>query len=178
MPLVIFLLVCRCQKYKKHAIALLRVAPTVTFFFHRSWPHLEIYICIYIYNMAYMFWHSILTFYLTFYSDLFFCHYVWHPFYSDILSGIYSDIFSGIHSGIFSDILSGIYSDILSGIYSGILSSMYSGIYLSILSDILFWQDFLWKGASGWKGFILERRRRGEERMRRRGGGRRRKWFW
>ena len=53
MPLVIFLLVCRCQKYKKQAIALLRVVPTVTLFFSSflttSGKNIYIYIMAYIF---------------------------------------------------------------------------------------------------------------------------------
>ena len=86
--------------------------------------------------MAYIFWHSILAFFLTFFSGIL------SGIYSDILfgilSGIYSDIFSGILSGILSDNLFGIYSDILSGISSGTLS----GILSDILSGICIWNIF------------------------------------
>ena len=50
--------------------------------------------------MAYIFWHSILAFYLTFYSDILSWHYIILCIFD-----IYSDILFGILSGIYSDIL-------------------------------------------------------------------------
>ena len=119
--------------------------------------------------MAYIFRHFPLAFYLTFYSDFLFWHYL-SGIYSNILSGIYSDTSSGILSGIISGTLPGIYSSILSGAFSGILfgiltwhsilafylasnltfysailSIWHSGIYFGILSgipsDILSWNS-------------------------------------
>ena len=76
MPLVIFLLVCRCQKYEKYAIALLRVVPTVTLFFIVS-DH--------IWKNIFLIWHI--------FSDLLFWHSIWHSILT-FFSGIMSDIHS------------------------------------------------------------------------------------
>ena len=97
--------------------------------------------------MVNIFWHSILAFYLTFYSGSL------SGICSDILFGILSRIYSDIFSGILSGNLSSIYFGIFSGILSGNLSSIYFGILSGILSDILFWHSiwhlfwhFLWHG--------------------------------
>ena len=88
---------------------------------------------------SHSFWHLIWKYkYCNLFSNILFCHFIWHSIltfvYSGILSFIYSKIFSGILLGILSDILVGIYSDIVSGFLSGIL---YLAFYLTFCSGIL-----------------------------------------
>ena len=73
--------------------------------------------------MAYIFWHSILTFYLFWHSIWhIFWHFLWHSF--DILSGIVLTFFLAPFLAFYLAFYLTFYSGILSSIYSDILSDM------------------------------------------------------
>ena len=100
-------------------ITLLRVMPTVTEFCHSFrhliWKHI-----------LYIFWHSVLTFYLFWHSIWhLFWHILWHSF--DILSGIVLTFFLAPFLAFYLAFYLTFYSGILSSIYSDILSDSTAG---------------------------------------------------